>query len=448
MFLYIFSFTLLIANIYYFLNRKYLYLFIPCMLFLPNYYGIEISDSLPIITVTRMMFLIFFLYAIVHRKRDLKLNNIKEMFNNPRIYLLLSYFFARVVSNLYYITTYSQALKTIMVIIFEQFFLLLAFYLLKPNEHEVLTTIKCVVWTSFFLFVAGIFESLTSIRIFDALYTVERQMLNDHYYRLGLMRATTTLGLPGIYGNMCILIFPLILFLYEKKKQKIYLIMIVFNILAIIHSGSRSDCFFFIILSLIHTILFINNNHRRAILFKNIFIISIIVIVFIGLLSLLDKNLHYYYWGTAISLARETGLNTEQSEESLEKIVEYGENKNGAASRKKQLYSLYYVANKNPLFGMGSGAQVRGDIQYYRDGIWKTSHTYDLGIVEIFDDEGIIGTLGVTCLIIFMIILAMHSHYKSLSILAYLLSTLSTVNMFSYLFFYLFFFIWGKDESL
>ena len=109
-FLSTFTLALHIANIYCFIKKKYLYLFIPCMLFLPDYYGGEISDSLPLLTASRTMFVIFFIYAWINRRRNLSFKNfrLKEL---PREYLFLAaYFVLRIVSNLYYVTTYGQAI--------------------------------------------------------------------------------------------------------------------------------------------------------------------------------------------------------------------------------------------------------------------------------------------------------------------------------------------------
>ena len=42
----LFTLALIIANVYCFKSKIYLYLFVPCMLFLPGYYGIELSGPL------------------------------------------------------------------------------------------------------------------------------------------------------------------------------------------------------------------------------------------------------------------------------------------------------------------------------------------------------------------------------------------------------------------
>ena len=210
MFLIIFSTILLILNIYCLFTKKYIYLIFPCILFLPEYYGMEITNSLPLITVSRLMLTIFFMYAFINRKKTIDYIDIFHTL--PKTYIFLfSYFFFRIVSNCYYITIYRQSITAIFSIIFEQLCPIIAVFLLQPTKEQTTTIIKTTVYSASALFAIGILESYTRIRPFDSLYTVQREMLNEHYIRLGLYRATTSLGLPVFYGNMCIIILPLIL---------------------------------------------------------------------------------------------------------------------------------------------------------------------------------------------------------------------------------------------
>lgn len=113
----LFTLALIIANVYCFKSKKYLYLFVPCMLFLPGYYGIELSESLPLITMTRIMFVVFYIYTFINKRRTFKTSGHSYKSLPKAYYLLLGYFVLRIASNLYYITTYGQAIK-------KQFFLL------------------------------------------------------------------------------------------------------------------------------------------------------------------------------------------------------------------------------------------------------------------------------------------------------------------------------------
>ncbi|MBE5825480.1 MAG: hypothetical protein E7307_02475 [Butyrivibrio sp.] len=442
MFLFIFSALLLFANIICFVKKTYLYLFIPCLLFLPEYYGFEISASLPLITVARLMIITFYFYAFLNRRRNFTISKtiIQDIF---RTYgLLFGYFAFRIIANLFYVTKTSYALNRILELIFEQVLLFVAFYYLAPNKDEQTKLIKSIVWSGTALFLIGIIESLTSFRCFDALYTVNRYMLNDHYIRLGLLRSTATFGLPNFFGNACILVFPLILYLFETTKQKRYLFCFIINIFAINHSGCRSDMIFILFILILHFVFVIKNKEKRLAFVKNATFIVCIIAVIVGTLSLSSEKYAYFYSGSVKSVLNSVGFSFDLDANSPDGVSGFGNNTDGTMNRLRQVTGLYYVFQKSPVIGMGAGAQIRGQIKYYWDNGWHTVKSYDLGIMEIFGDEGIIGLLGVISLIFFIAkdsIKSNNSVYKICPII-YLISTLSTINMFTYLFVYYFVF--------
>ncbi|QFJ56319.1 O-antigen ligase family protein [Pseudobutyrivibrio xylanivorans] len=432
-----FSLALLIANIYCFKTKKYLNLFIPCMLFLPEYYGIEINNSLPLLTVSRMMFLVFFVYACINRRKSINLKEI-DLKDLPKpYYCLAGYFILRIVSNLYYITTYGQAAKTIFLIIFEQLLLLVSVYMLAPTKEEVHALIKAIVRGATVMFILGIFESFTAIRLADALYTISRHVMNEHYIRLGLLRATVTLGMPGVYANMCILMLPLIIYLYRTSYQKRYIAIALLDVFAVIHAGSRSDILYLFIIPVMYLVYVLRTKAERLEFTKNLFIIVASLAVIITVLSATNPYFKYYYVGTGKSVLNEIGFNFDLSEDSPDDSIGYGSNaKSGSFSRTMQFSGILYAARINPVFGLGSGAQTRGDVQYYWDNNWRPIKTYDLGVVEIFCNEGLLGTLGLTLMLFYLVLVSKGN--RSLTILCpiYLLTTLNTGNLYAYLLLY------------
>jgi O-antigen ligase len=81
------------------------------------------------------------------------------------------------------------------------------------------------------------------------------------------------------------------------------------------------------------------------------------------------------------------------------RIPEYGENASGMQSRFAQLSGIRWTLDRKPLFGLGSNAHTRGLIRYeFRPGSWWPSHTFDMGIVAIFCQYGIVGLLGYAAL--------------------------------------------------
>lgn len=450
-----FTLTLTCLNIIILKKKHYLCLFIPCLLFLPNYYGIALSDKLPILTATRIMFIVLFIYTILNKKRSFK--DLMEFAKALPKYtiLLYGYFIFRISSNLFHITTYTSALKTILLILIEQFSLFIVIGLLAPDKDERFLIIKSVVWSAVGIFTIGISESLTSSKIItQSLYTVHRLMWNDSYYRLGVLRSTSTLGLANYFGNACILVLPLIIYLYSRLNQKRYLLAIIITILAIIHSGCRSDLFFLIALTVMYFLHLFKSRERINHYIKAAVFIASSTAAIILIFSLSSPTMANYYKGMGGLLSNEF-----KNEDLTYGISTYDvSNGTGSSSRLMQFSGLYYVATKSPVIGLGSGAEIRGDVKYYvneswgSEKGWNTIYSYDVGIVEIFCNEGILGLIGVVMLLAFLFNDSKKSGIFTYRLLlpTYLMCTLSTSNMLTYIFVYIIIFSPAiyKEEQL
>lgn len=440
----IFSLGLLVANIICFARKKYLYLFIPCMLFLPGYYGIDFGDTFPILTVTRMMFIVFYIYALVNRRRDFTLTGL-QIKSIPKEYLLLGgYFVFRIISNLRYLGTYSEAAKAIFIIIFEQLLFLIAFYMLAPTKDEIDKLLIILVRVATVFFVIGIFESVTFVRPFDALYTVGKEVINEHYVRLGLLRATTTFGMPGLYANMCVLILPIIIYVYNMYHKKRYLASIWLCILALIHTGSRADYFYLPIILGLYVLFLLKEKGKLILFIRNTAIIVVTLFLFIGTNCAGNPYFRYFYIGTGKSILNEVGFDFDLNEGAPEGIDGYGANdkaassiQGGTGSRKVQLTSIGYTLQQSPLFGFGAGALDRKELKCYFAGEWRPYPAIDVGIVEAVTYEGILGLIGVTLAIVSMFLLARSNKDRLILGIVYLLTTLNTVNMYAFLFLFI-----------
>lgn len=437
-FLIIFSLGLLVANIICFARKKYLYLFVPCMLFLPGYYGIDFGDAFPILTVTRMMFIVFYIYAYVNRRRSFALTGL-QIKSIPKEYVLLGgYFVFRIISNLRYLGTYSAAAKAIFIIIFEQLLFLIAFYMLAPKKDEIDKLLIILVRVATVFFVIGIFESVTFVRPFDALYTVSREVINEHYVRLGLLRATTTFGMPGLYANMCVLVLPIIIYVYNMYHKKRYLASIWLCILALIHTGSRADYFYLPIIFGVYVLFLLKEKGKLILFIRNTAIIVVTLFLFIGTNCAGNPYFRYFYIGTGKSILNEVGFDFDLNEGAPEGIDGYGANaKSGTESRTVQLSCITYTLKVNPLFGLSHAALDKKLLKYHDNNGWHSSNAIDLGLVEAVTYEGILGLIGVTLAIISMFLLARGNKVHLMLGIAYLLTTLNTVNMYAFLFLFM-----------
>lgn len=441
----LFSIILISLNIYCFIKKKYLYLFVTCMLFLPDYYGIEFSASLPVLTVERMMYIIFFFYTFLNRKRNLIIKEIKIRDIPKEYFFLFGYFALRMISNLYYAFSYFQSVKSIFIIIFEQLFFLICIYILAPGRKEITALINVIVYTSAAFYFIGILESLLKIQPFSALYTVSRYMLNDYYIRLGLLRSTTTFGLANGFGNMCILTFPLILYMYSKSHQSRYIFFSVLNFMAIIHSGCRSDIFFFLIVTLVYFFTLCLGNRRKKEFIKHLCLAAAAILVVITILSSINPTYKYFYQGTAKSLLNEVGFDFDLNEGKPDGVEGYGSNAvSGKYSRFVQFTCVIHAMRVNPLFGQGTGAELRDEVKILSKNKWQNFYSFDVGYVSMLVTEGIIGFLGFISLIFYLIMKSTKRHlsvydkrFFLLLIFTYLLCLLSTSITYDYLLLYI-----------
>jgi len=440
-----FSVALAVLCAYSIFKKSFLPFFFSVLLFLPDYYGFEISPKFPIVSVKRLIILIFYLYVFINYHNNIKSFFKRFKFSAVNLFLCL-YFLLRIVSNLYYVATYGQAIKTIMLLIFEQALLLLAINIIPITSDDCLHLLKSIIYTSAFIFVLGLVESFSGVRITDFLYTVDRFLLNDHFFRLGMLRSTVTFGLPNFYGNFCALVMPLIIYLYDVTKGKQFLIIAFLDVLACIHSGSRSSLFVLFVLSLLFFILYKKDNCRLLEYFKHFLIINFVIIFFAIVLSLISSRFALYYAGTGASLLKAVGIDINLGSLSESINDNYGENIRGAHSRLIQLSGIEYVTKINPLFGLGSGAQNRGDIKYFTYNKWQRFYTYDVGYVGIYADEGLLGVLAFLSLFAGLSLLLLHKNglhkmknanpYLSIGLICYLLCLLSTTNLYPFLLLY------------
>ena len=106
------------------------------------------------------------------------------------------------------------------------------------SEEKGVAALKAVVYGCGVISAFGIAESLTRIRLADYLYTVDREMLNDHYIRLGILRATTTFGLSNLFAFYLTVMAPLIFLLWRQTGHKRYMLIALSCILMFVFRES------------------------------------------------------------------------------------------------------------------------------------------------------------------------------------------------------------------
>ena len=75
--------------------------------------------------------------------------------------------------------------------------------------------------------------------------------------------------------------------------------------------------------------------------------------------------------------------------------MDYGENKDGLSSRLDQLTGIRWTLTQEPWFGFGPNCHVRGLMAYmYYPGHWSHVATFDVNIVAIIGQYGLVGLLA------------------------------------------------------
>ncbi|MBV7271528.1 O-antigen ligase family protein [Clostridium sp. PL3] len=385
-------FLIIIGN-----QRWPLYLFFALYAVLPEYFAVEFSSSLPLLTASRIIILILCVYYFTkdHRKSTIKI------LKQERLYMYFAiYFIFRIIANGLYMFSIVDAVKELFIIIFEQLVVLLVVVSCLSSEKVFLKCLKIFIYSSAVIFVIGILQSITGINVAYYFKTVSRTMLETSVQRLGFTRAEATFGHPVYFGQFCALVSPLIMYMYESSKQKKYLLIFLLDIVALLFSNSRGSIISFVVLM---AIMFIDKKKSsRRKYYGAIAFIGISII----LVSLINPFIFDIFTSIFKSILNVFGFNY--------KLANYGENAQGLNSRAIQLSGILYLFKTNTfLFGLGANPHIRG-IAYFMNpsGKWYATNTLDVGYLEYILSEGIVGSIGVLSLFIGLLVESIRSSNK------------------------------------
>jgi len=318
-------------------------LFVISLFLFPKYFSIELSASLPIITVQRILMfcLIFFVFGSQNRSR--KFFNI---IHTVRVKWISVYILSAAISTVFNIN--SQSINGFLSVIIEQ---ILLFFLMIYICEEVLgvnQVIKLVKKLMFILAILGIFESLFNYNIFNLLYTTSRQLiLATTYERMGMLRATGPFGHPLAYSLVIIIIFPLMFYNTRNSKIEIKLYNFLFCILAVnmILTGSRSSMIIF----LVQCVLLVNLAKGKSKINNYLFIFLIMLCIIIGLITNSSSNSLGYVSKLFYSIS-DSLFHTNY-------ISDFGDNADPFLYR-NALFKILTNSNINILIGQGANYMV------------------------------------------------------------------------------------------
>lgn len=364
-------------------------LFFGLYIILPSYFGIELSSSLPLITGSRILILILFVYLLFTKSGKLILvfKNIRK--NTILIYLFLALL---ILFNIVNLTKTNESFKEIFSIIIEQLLLFVLILNLIDSKESLHYSLKILVVSSVIVSLFAVIESLFDFNVFYLFNTVNREMLMASFNRMGLRRAEAGFGHAVYYGTYCVVMIPICLYFFEQNftKKWGYLFAALMNFIGCVFSNSRGSLVAFFIMLLIY-ILFV-----PRILKKNYrFILPLIF--FTGfIIFLLNDSINEFISNQIKSLTNIFSSNKQV-------IENYGENEAGIDSRLDQFSGMYWTLLHYPFTGFGPKAQTRGEINYFVNNQWVITSTFDNGLVAIFCTYGILGFISYIIIYIYLL---------------------------------------------
>ena len=362
-------------------------LFFSLYMILPSYFALEINESLPLMTASRIILLFCFIIVVLKGYGKLPISMIKELGNDVKLYFLLF-----IIIDIYHMfDTGVSSFNHLFILLFEQFGVIWIIMILINNKFKFKKSIHILMYSSAIVAIISIIGFVFNSNPFYILNTVSRSMTQagttDIGYRNGLLRIEAGFGHPVYYGMYCsIMIFlSFYVYNYERKKVNSFLCLLL-NIVSLVLTNSRGS-----ILGVIVTIfisLIINGAKER----KKYYKFFIIFILFFSLSFILSLRVRGYIINILQSFLVYFGITQNTS-------VNFGANMSFTSDRLMQFTGIIWTLMMSPIFGFGYGAQSKSVISYYNIGKWFPTTTFDVGYVEIFCCYGIVGSIAFLFLI-------------------------------------------------
>lgn len=421
-------------------------LFLALYAIMPSYCAVELHEKLPLITASRAVLVLMGVMLIFRRRGDL-LNfkqfgwrkwNLLLTENKLLRYGLFGYFIILIIVNATFLTQTSEAVKQIFVIASEEYALVWMLAMILDSREKIVSAVRVLVVSSAAVALAACISCSMGFNMFSLLNTVSRDMLMSNYYRLGMLRAAAGFGHPVYYGAYCTVMFPLCMYFVEEsqhKRQRIfYGICLALNFAGLILSNSRGSMLALGCLGvLVFVIRWVNKGLKKLfVTYLPYGAIALVILVLVASFSPLGvsflsktarsvlESVESMFPMSAQPVETTQTAQTDPSEsqptettpgetepqptetvpdetepQPTEPEVEYGENQDGLSSRLKQLTGLTWTLTQEPVFGFGPNCHARGLMAYmYHPGHWSYVATFDVNIVAIVGQYGLVGLVA------------------------------------------------------
>ena len=399
-------------------------LFLALYTILPTYFALELSESIPLISASRILIVLLGIMVILRRRHDVfdlrhfHIRNLKLLLCEDKLvrWGLMGYFAILLVINTIFAFRTSEGIKQLFTLIAEEYAIVWLMVMVLDSRQKVEKALSVTVLASGAVGILAIFSVLTRQNPFHLLDTVSRYMLKATYYRMGLLRATAGFGHPVYYGAYCAVMTPLSMYFIEhaqtKRSRFLYKSCMVINMICVLLSNSRGS-----ILALLCTAgimflvaLFTGKLKEFLVRYLPLLIIAVALLLVIALLAMfvipgVSSSLKTFFdnlfsnplgsHGTVDPSASTEPIESTEPTEPIQLPLEYGENPNGLRSRLIQLTAIPYTLSHSPFLGLGPNAFALGLVGYtYKEGQLSFFKTVDMNLVAIIGQYGLVGLVG------------------------------------------------------
>ena len=387
------------------------------------------------------------------KKFSLKSWNLLLTDNKLLRFGLFGYFILLAAVNITFLTQTSEAIKQLFVIAAEEYALVWMLALTLDSREKIVSALKVLALSSGAVAIAACIGCAVSYNPFSLLHTVSREMLMSNYYRLGMLRAAAGFGHPVYYGAFCTIMFPLCMYLVEEGKTRreriLYGVCLALNFAGLVLSNSRGSmlalgCLGMIVISIR---LATRSLKKLFTTYLPYGALALAILVLVASFSPLGIRFLGKTMSSLVVNPPETTVATEPTQSQdvteptatvpgvteptatlppatepvptepmptepastepmptepastepkpTEPTTDYGENKDGLSSRLYQLTGIRWTLTQEPLLGFGPNCHVRGLMAYmYYPGHWSHVATFDVNIVAIIGQYGLVGLLA------------------------------------------------------
>lgn len=393
-------------------------LFFALYVIAPSYLAVEFHSKLPLITLSRALLVMLGLMLVFRRRKTIfKLQKpdwkaMNFLLTDTRLlrWGLLAYFVLLLAADVaLFPADKGEALKAIFVLLVEEYALVWMLTIILDTRKKLLGALQALVVASGVVALISVIGCIFNQNPFHWLNTVEREMLMTSYLRLGVLRAEAGFGHPVYYGAFCAMIVPINMYFTERSdarwKRFAFALILSFNLVALFLSNSRGSLIAMCCTAVLIVALKILRKEFKQMLRTYIPVLLMSLAILLIVASTIPHGAQFLTGtvNSVLDVVLPDGLFTPKAPASTpsaptvptKPVVDYGENAEGAASRIAQLSGIYWTFQRNPIFGLGSNAHVRGLVAFqFVEGQWWNVPTFDMGLVAIACQYGIVGLLG------------------------------------------------------